>query len=191
MQHPSYDAYWQARDISRHVTRVPAMLEVGGYYDAEDLAGPWRTFRGIEKLAPGSDNHIAIGPWSHGGWARGDGDALGTLRWNTKTGPWFRDSIELPFFMHYLAGGPDARTAEGARVPHRWRDSGIATTRGHQRTRMPNLYTSCPAESSAGGRRRRPRRQARAGVRRVRERSGESGAGRREAERRAACRATT
>ena len=46
------------------------MLEVGGYYDAEDLAGPWRTFRGIERLAPGSDNHIAIGPWSHGGWSR-------------------------------------------------------------------------------------------------------------------------
>jgi putative CocE/NonD family hydrolase len=106
MAHPSYDAFWQARDISRHVKRVPAMLEVGGYYDAEDLAGPWRTFRGIEKLAPGSDNHIAIGPWSHGGWARGDGDALASLRWTTKTGPWFRDSVELPFFMHYLAGGP-------------------------------------------------------------------------------------
>ncbi|MDB4874557.1 MAG: aehA [Gemmatimonadetes bacterium] len=106
MHHPSYDDYWQARDISRHVKRVPAMLEVGGYYDAEDLAGPWRTWRGIEKLAPGSDNHIAIGPWSHGGWARGEGNAHGLLQWNTKTGPWFRDSIEAPFFMHYLDGGP-------------------------------------------------------------------------------------
>jgi putative CocE/NonD family hydrolase len=82
------------------------MLEVGGYYDAEDLAGPWRTFRGIEKLAPGSDNHIAVGPWAHGGWARGEGNAHGNLRWNTATGPWFRDSIEFPFFMHYLADGP-------------------------------------------------------------------------------------
>ena len=53
MHHPSYDDYWKARDISRHVKRVPAMLEVGGYYDAEDLAGPWRTFRGIEKLGAG------------------------------------------------------------------------------------------------------------------------------------------
>ncbi len=104
MHHPSYDDYWQARDISRHVKRVPAMLEVGGYYDAEDLAGPWRTFRGIERLAPGSDNHIAIGPWAHGGWARGDGNSHGTLRWETKTGPWFRDSVELPFFLHYLKG---------------------------------------------------------------------------------------
>ena len=105
MHHPNYDHYWQTRDISRHVKRVPAMLEVGGYYDAEDLAGPWRTFRGIERLDPGADNHIVIGPWSHGGWASGDGDAHGTLRWSTKTGPWFRDSIELPFFMHYLNDG--------------------------------------------------------------------------------------
>ena len=106
MHHPSYDSYWQARDISRHTKRVPAMLEVGGYYDAEDLAGPWRTFRGIERLSPGADNHIAIGPWAHGGWSRGEGNAHGTLRWATSTGPWFRDSIELPFFMHYLADGP-------------------------------------------------------------------------------------
>jgi len=106
MHHPSYDDYWQARDISRHTKKMPAMLEVGGYYDAEDLAGPWRTFRGIEKLSPGADNHIAIGPWSHGGWSRGDGNAHGTLRWATSTGPWFRDSVELPFFMHYLANGP-------------------------------------------------------------------------------------
>jgi putative CocE/NonD family hydrolase len=104
LEHPSYDDYWKARDISRHTTRMPAMLEVGGYYDAEDLAGPWRTWRGIAKLAPNADNHIAIGPWSHGGWARGDGNVHGTLRWSTKTGPWFRDSIETPFFMHHLAG---------------------------------------------------------------------------------------
>lgn len=104
MHHPAYDDYWQARDIGRHVRHVPAMLEVGGHYDAEDLAGPWRTFRGIERLAPGSDNHIAFGPWSHGGWSRGDGDVLGTLRWQTKTGPWFRDSVELPFFLHHLKG---------------------------------------------------------------------------------------
>jgi uncharacterized protein len=107
MQHPSYDSYWQARDISRHVRRVPAMLEVGGFYDAEDLAGPFRTFRGIEKLAPSADNHIAMGPWSHGGWSRGEGNTHGALRWQTSTGPWFRDSVELPFFMHHLMGDPN------------------------------------------------------------------------------------
>ncbi len=109
MQHPAYDTYWRVRDISRHVTRMPAMLIVGGYYDAEDLAGPWLTFRGIQRLAPKTDLHLVVGPWSHGGWARGDGDMLGTLRWQTKTGPWFRDSVELPFYRHYLKDAPDPK----------------------------------------------------------------------------------
>jgi putative CocE/NonD family hydrolase len=109
MKHPSYDAYWQARNIAAHVTKMPTMLIVGGYYDAEDLAGPWLTFRGIEKLAPSTDVHLVVGPWSHGGWARGDGDALGTLRWSTRTGPWFRDSVEFPFYMHMLKDGPDPK----------------------------------------------------------------------------------
>ena len=110
MQHPDYDAFWQARDIRRHVQKMaPAMLEVGGFYDAEDLFGPFGTFRAIETGTSAAGNHLAMGPWSHGGWARGDGDALATLRWNNKTGPWFRDSVEFPFFMHHLAGGPDPK----------------------------------------------------------------------------------
>ena len=63
-------------------------------------------FAASNDCDPGADNHIAIGPWSHGGWARGDGNAHGSLHWSTKTGPWFRDSIEAPFFMHYLDDGP-------------------------------------------------------------------------------------
>ena len=109
MQHPAYDAYWQARNIAAHVKKMPAMLIVGGYYDAEDLAGPWLTFRGIERLAPTTDVHLVAGPWSHGGWARGDGNSHGTLRWQTKTGPWFRDSVEFPFYMHMLKNGPDPK----------------------------------------------------------------------------------
>ncbi len=110
MAHPNYDEFWQARNIRPHLRKVaPAMLEVGGFYDAEDLFGPFGTFRAIEQLSSGAGNHLAIGPWSHGGWARGDGDALATLHWNNKTGPWFRDSIEFPFFMHHLAGGPDPK----------------------------------------------------------------------------------
>jgi uncharacterized protein len=36
-----YDAYWQARDLSRHMKNVKcAVLVVGGWYDAEDLSGP-------------------------------------------------------------------------------------------------------------------------------------------------------
>jgi putative CocE/NonD family hydrolase len=115
MQHPSYDAFWQARNIRPHLAKVaPAMLETGGYYDSEDLFGPWGTYRAIEQLAkkgnPG--NHIVVGPWSHGGWSRGDGNTLGTLRWESKTAPFFRDSIEFPFWMHHLKGGPDPKLAK-------------------------------------------------------------------------------
>jgi putative CocE/NonD family hydrolase len=110
LQHPNYDEFWKARNIRAHLKKMaPAMLEIGGFYDAEDLFGPFGTFRAIEQLSGSAGNHLAIGPWPHGGWARGDGDAIATLRWKNKTGPWFRDSVEFPFFMHHLAGGPDPK----------------------------------------------------------------------------------
>ena len=45
VKHNTYDAYWQARDLSRHMKNVKcAVLMVGGWFDAEDLSGPFRTF---------------------------------------------------------------------------------------------------------------------------------------------------
>lgn len=43
-----------------------------------------------------------MGPWSHGGWARGTGESLGHMRFDSKTSEYFRTGIELPFFNHYL-----------------------------------------------------------------------------------------
>ncbi len=44
-KHDTYDDYWQIRDLSRHMKNVKcAVLVVGGWYDAEDLEGPYRTF---------------------------------------------------------------------------------------------------------------------------------------------------
>ncbi|MHB1225461.1 MAG: CocE/NonD family hydrolase [Gemmatimonadaceae bacterium] len=105
MAHPTYDAFWQARDIRPHLRNMkPAMLVVGGFYDTEDLMGPFGTFAAIDRLSPGADNRLVMGPWSHGGWNRGDGTVLGTLQWETRTGPFYRDSVEFPFFMHHLYG---------------------------------------------------------------------------------------
>jgi hypothetical protein len=86
-----------------------AVLTVGGFYDTEDIHGPWWVFGSIERQSPGADNHVIVGPWSHGGWSRGDDDVLGTLHWKYKTGPFFRDSVEYPFFAHYLAGAADPK----------------------------------------------------------------------------------
>jgi putative CocE/NonD family hydrolase len=110
LTHPAYDAFWKERDVRPHLHDVKAaVLTVGGFYDTEDIHGPWWVYESIEKLTPGADNHVIVGPWSHGGWSRGDGDVLGTLRWRYKTGPFFRDSIEYPFFAHYLAGAGDPK----------------------------------------------------------------------------------
>ena len=113
LTHPSYDTFWRERDVRPHLHDVKAaVLTVGGFYDTEDIHGPWWVYQNIERLSPATDNHVIVGPWSHGGWSRGDDDALGTLRWKYKTGPFFRDSIEYPFFAHHLAGAPDPRLAK-------------------------------------------------------------------------------
>jgi hypothetical protein len=39
-----------------------------------------------------------MSPWFHGGWARGDGEALGNVRFGSKTSVFFCEEIEIPFF---------------------------------------------------------------------------------------------
>lgn len=107
LAHPTYDAFWQSRDVRRHLHDVKAaVLTVGGFYDTEDLHGPWWVYGSIARLSPSTDNTLIVGPWSHGGWSRGDGTVLGNLRWNYKTGPFYRDSVEYPWFAHHLKGAP-------------------------------------------------------------------------------------
>ena len=69
---------------------TPAVLFVGGWFDAEDLAGPLKLFRAIEENGgPKAPDTIVMGPWPHGGWSRGDGDKLGNLSFGSKTGEYF------------------------------------------------------------------------------------------------------
>ncbi len=105
LYHTTFDDYWKVRDLSRHMHNIHcAVMTVGGWYDAEDLAGPWRTYRAIENENPGLPNTIVEGPWVHGGWARNDGDRLGDAVFNAKTGEYFRKEIQFPFFEFYLKG---------------------------------------------------------------------------------------
>jgi hypothetical protein len=105
MKHDTYDSYWQARDLSRHMKNVKcAVLVVGGWYDAEDLSGPYKTFYAINKFNPDTQTTLVEGPWVHGGWARGDGTHLGDVQFNAKTSEYFRTNIQFPFFEHYLKG---------------------------------------------------------------------------------------
>lgn len=103
MQHGTYDAFWQARTPLPHLTDVtPAVLVVGGFFDAQDLYGPLKTYDAIERQNPNTPNHLVMGPWWHGGWARGDGDRYLDIYFEKKTSPWYRETIELPFFNYYL-----------------------------------------------------------------------------------------
>jgi hypothetical protein len=102
-QHPNYDEYWKARDLRAGAKNIkPAMMTVGGWFDAEDLYGPLRLYEAIEKQARTPQNMLVMGPWSHGQWGGGPADKLGHIPFHSKTGEFYRDEIEFPFFMHHL-----------------------------------------------------------------------------------------
>ena len=91
--HTKYDEFWRIRNILPHLQKIkPAILVVGGWYDAEDLSGTLKTYEAIGRQSPDTSDQLVMGPWTHGAWARSD---------------FFRDEIEFPFFQHYLKGTPD------------------------------------------------------------------------------------
>jgi putative CocE/NonD family hydrolase len=109
VDHTTYDDFWKQRSLWRFMNNVHcAVLNVGGWYDAEDPVGPFHVYRSVEQKNPGIVNSLVMGPWRHGGWARGDGDRLGNVKFGVKAGEFFRDQIQFPFFMQYLKDKPAA-----------------------------------------------------------------------------------
>ena len=99
----SYDAFWQAHSIWKYLKGIrPAVMVVGGWFDAEDLQGPLRTFGFMEKNTPPATNMLVMGPWTHGGFSRGTGDRVGNINFGSNTSAYFREQIEFPFFLHEL-----------------------------------------------------------------------------------------
>src|SRR5262249_52499863 len=104
-RHGNYDEFWQARNLRPHLKAIrPAVLTVGGWFDAENLFGALQTYKTIEASSPATANTLVMGPWSHGGWGRGEGTTLGQVRFDATTGVFFREQIERPFFEYYLKG---------------------------------------------------------------------------------------
>jgi len=104
MNHPNYDAWWEARNVRNFVTNIkPAVLVVGGTFDAEDCFGAWSLYKAIEEKNRNTDNRLVMGPWFHGGWGgRSDGSYLGNVRFGKKTSEFYQRNIEMPFFNFYL-----------------------------------------------------------------------------------------
>nr|WP_225872782.1 CocE/NonD family hydrolase [Pedobacter frigoris] len=111
--HPNLDTFWKARNIQPHLTNVkPAVMVVGGFFDAEDAYGTFATYKSIEKLSPGANNILVAGPWYHGGWVRGTGSGFGDIDFGQATSTLYQEKFELPFFKHYLKGEGDFKTGE-------------------------------------------------------------------------------
>lgn len=112
MKHGNYDEFWQSRTPLPHLKGVKAaVLTVGGWFDAEDLYGPLKTFEAINKLNTNPENILVMGPWSHGGWARSKGNILGNVEFGSETSVYYREKIEFPFFNYHLKGKGTAELA--------------------------------------------------------------------------------
>jgi len=103
--HETYDAWWQARNLRPHLKNIkPAVMTVGGWFDAENLFGALEVYKRVEATSPETQNTLVMGPWSHGQWAGNEGSSLGPVPFNAKTGEFYREKIEFPFFEQHLRG---------------------------------------------------------------------------------------
>ena len=80
---------------------VPA-LNVAGWWDAEDFYGPMKIYQKLEKNDQTNINRLVVGPWRHGGWARGKGDSLWAIGFGSNTSEYYRSNIQAPWFSHHL-----------------------------------------------------------------------------------------
>jgi putative CocE/NonD family hydrolase len=124
LAHPNYDEYWKSRNPLSHARDLkPALLTVGGWYDAEDLYGAIETYQKLEKQNPQTQNALAMGPWCHGCWWK-EASSLGDIRFGSSTNQFYLDSLFLPFMNLHLKGKPAPRLAEATVFEtgrNRWR----------------------------------------------------------------------
>jgi putative CocE/NonD family hydrolase len=158
LHHTSDDAYWQARDLRPHLRKVrPAVLTVGGWFDAEDLFGTLACAQALDRQSPETDSHLVMGPWTHGQWAHGDGSRIAATAFGSNTTAWFQQDVELRFFNQHLkeAPGPPLPKATVFETgANRWRTFDAWPPRS---ARPRSFYleaqgrlSSAPTESSSG-----------------------------------------
>jgi putative CocE/NonD family hydrolase len=112
LAHTTKDAYWQARNIRPHLKNIqPAVLVVGGWFDAEDMFGALKTYEAIEQQSPRNNNRLVMGPWTHGAWERGDWSRFAGYSFGSNTSAYFQQ-MEYDFFTYYLKGTGQFNAAE-------------------------------------------------------------------------------
>lgn len=111
--HPNLDTFWTARNIEPHLRNIkPAVMMVGGFFDAEDVYGTFATYQSIEKQNPAANSILVMGPWYHGGWTRSNGSSFGDIGFGSPTSTWYQENFELPFFKYHLKGEGNFSPAE-------------------------------------------------------------------------------
>lgn len=109
VDHPSYDEFWQKRSLPKHYKKItPAVMLVGGWFDAEDLTGPLAIYKAIGQSDPGAYNTIVMGPFGHGRWSRETGHTLhSNVYFGDSIATFYQKNIEAKFFEHFLKGNGD------------------------------------------------------------------------------------
>ncbi|WP_263384045.1 CocE/NonD family hydrolase [Granulicella arctica] len=101
---PSYTKFWQDMAVQKRLTKVEVpTLEVGGWWDQEDMWGTQAEYAALEPHDSKHEVFMVLGPWNHGGWG-GTTRHLGVLDFGAATGDQYRKTIEAPFFEKYLKG---------------------------------------------------------------------------------------
>ena len=99
---PAYTKFWQDMAVEKHLTKVEVpTLEVGGWWDQEDMWGTQAEYAALEPHDTDHDVFLVLGPWNHGGWNRRT-LSLGTINFGVDAGEQYRKTIEAPFFEKYL-----------------------------------------------------------------------------------------
>jgi hypothetical protein len=111
--HPDYDSFWKERDPRQFLKNItPAVMTVGGWFDAEDLYGALHIYDAIEKQnSPSVKNFLVMGPWSHGQWSFGKANNLGNIYWGLDANKKYI-AQEKSFFDYYLKGEGSPDIAE-------------------------------------------------------------------------------
>lgn len=111
--HPNLDEYWETHTVSNYLQYLssskkanPAVMVIGGLFDAEDCYGAFDTYRKIRERSPKTDVYLVEGPWSHGAWRYPEaslfGGVTGTDFGKEASEQYYMHQIEYPFFAYYL-----------------------------------------------------------------------------------------
>ena len=113
MRRGVYDDYWKKRNALIYLKNIThPVLNVAGWFDAEDFYGPMAIYYTIEKNVPKNRSTLVVGPWRHGGWAFETGESLGDIRFGSKTSEYYQKNIEFRFFEKHLRDAKSPEMAE-------------------------------------------------------------------------------